>query len=80
MRVGRSLALVILAAVTLGGCSMFQGPVPTNITPRLPKPLDDKSSLAFPLDRTFVAVSYKDQQFKDDRPSILVSASYRGTG
>ena len=27
-----------------------------------------------------VAVSYKDQKFKDDRPTILVSPNYRGTG
>jgi len=80
MRVWRSLALVTLAALALGGCSMFEGPKPTNVPPRLPKPLDSKVSLAFPLNRTFVAVSYKDQVFKDDRPSILISASYRGTG
>jgi heat shock protein HslJ len=80
MRVLRSLVLAVLAALTLAGCSMFKGSVPTNIPPRLPKALDSKSSLAFPVNRTFVAVSYKDQIFKDDRPSILVSSSNRGTG
>jgi heat shock protein HslJ len=36
--------------------------------------------LPFPLNRTFAAISYKDQTFKDDRPTILISASNRGTG
>jgi len=80
MRVWRSLALLTFAALALGSCSVFQGPVPTNVPPSLPKPLDNKNSLAFPVNRTFVAVAYKDQRFKDDRPSILVSSSNRGTG
>lgn len=39
-----------------------------------------KTSVAFPLDRTFVAVSFKDQAFKDDRPSFQVSSSFRASG
>jgi len=80
MRVRRSLAIVTLASLALGGCSMFEGPKATNAPPMLLKPLDSKNSIAFPMNRTFVAVTYKDQAFKDDRPTLLVTASYRGIG
>jgi heat shock protein HslJ len=80
MRVLRSLACAALSAFTLAGCSMFGSIPPNNVPPTLPKPLDNKTSLPFPLNRTFAAISYKDQTFKDDRPTILISASNRGTG
>lgn len=39
-----------------------------------------KRSLPFPLGRAFIAVSYKDQAFKDDRPTLLISPQLRGSG
>jgi heat shock protein HslJ len=39
-----------------------------------------KPSLPFPFNRTFVAVSYKDQPFKDDRPTFRLSKENRGSG
>ena len=80
MRVLRSLALAALSAFTLASCSMFASTPPNNIPPALPKPIDAKTSLPFPSNRTFAAVSYKDQQFNGDRPTILVSESFRATG
>jgi len=80
MRVLRSLALAAVSAFTLAGCSMFGSVPPNNVPPVLPKPLDNKTSLPFPLNRTFAAVSYKDQTFKDDRPTILISDMNRGVG
>lgn len=80
MRVLRSLAFAALSALTLTSCSMFSSVPPNNVPPTLPKPMDSKASRPFPMNRTFAAVSYKDQAFKDDRPTILVSDSYRGTG
>jgi heat shock protein HslJ len=79
MRVVRSLFLPALLAATVAGCSYFEGPKPTGVPPVQPKPLPT-AALAFPFDRTMVAVTYKDQHFKDDRPSILVSQNNRGTG
>ena len=78
MRLVRSLAVSALVCGTLTGCSMFESTTPTGITPIIPKA--EKKTSAFPFDRTMVAVSYKDQKFKDDRPTILVSPNYRGTG
>ncbi len=81
MRVLRCLALAALSAFTLTSCSMFASVPPNNVPPTIPKPLDSAtSSLPFPSNRTFVAVSYKDQNFNGDRPTILVSDSYRGIG
>jgi heat shock protein HslJ len=80
MRVLRPLALAALSAFTLAGCSMFGSIPPNNVPPTLPKPLDNKTSLPFPLNRTFAAISYKDQTFKDDRPTILISDMNRGIG
>jgi heat shock protein HslJ len=82
MRVLRSLLLPALLAIPLAGCStfsMFDKATPTGVKPVIPKPVQTVS-LAFPFDRTMVATSYKDQRFKDDRPSILVSQNNRGTG
>jgi heat shock protein HslJ len=79
MRVARSPLLCVLMGVTLAGCAMFSSTTPTHVKPIIPKPIEN-SSQTFPLDRTLVAVSYKDQKFKDDRPTMLVSANYRGTG
>jgi heat shock protein HslJ len=78
MRVVRSLALSALVCATLTGCSMFETTKPTGVKPIIPK--SDRKSSAFPYDRTMVAVSYKDQAFQGDRPTILVSQNYRGTG
>lgn len=78
MRVLRLFILPILAGV-LAGCSMLQSTPPTGVKPIIPKGTPT-TSVAFPFDRTMVAVRYKDQPFKDDRPTMLVSASYRGTG
>jgi heat shock protein HslJ len=39
-----------------------------------------KPSLPFPFNRTFVAVTYKDQAFKDDRPTFRLSKENRGSG
>jgi heat shock protein HslJ len=80
MRVLRSLALAALSAFTLASCSMFGGPTPNNVPPTLPKPLDNKTSLPFPSGRTFSAISYKDQAFNGDRPTIMISDNYRGIG
>jgi heat shock protein HslJ len=80
MRVLRSLACATLAAFALASCSMFGSIPPNNVPPTLPKPLDSKTSLAFPLNRTFSAISYKDQTFNGDRPTIIISDSNRGTG
>jgi heat shock protein HslJ len=82
MRVLRSLALPVLAGLLLSGCGsldMFSSPAPTGVTPIIPKPTE-VTSVPFPFDRTMVAVRYKDQEFKDDRPTMLISSSYRGTG
>ncbi|MDQ0472676.1 META domain-containing protein [Labrys wisconsinensis] len=79
MRVLRSPFLPAVLATALAGCSMFDSPTPTGATPIIPKPIQ-AADLPFPFDRTLVAVSYKDQRFKDDRPSILVSQNNRGTG
>lgn len=79
MRVLRSLVPLLALGALVSGCSMFETSTPTGKTPIIPKPTSEQQ-LAFPLDRTLVAVSYKDQQFKDDRPTLLVSASNRGTG
>jgi heat shock protein HslJ len=78
MRLLRSLVVPALLCGALTGCSMFETTKPTGITPIIPK--SDRKSHAFPFDRTMVAVAYKDQQFRDDRPTILVSQNYRGTG
>ena len=75
MRVWRFAALAALFVSTFAAPGLAQ----TKPTPIIPKSLD-KKSLSFPLDRTFAAVSYKDQKFKDDRPTLLVSSSYRGLG
>ncbi|MFN7286440.1 MAG: META domain-containing protein, partial [bacterium] len=49
--------------------------------PRITKPqAPAKQSLPFPVGRTFVAVTYKDQFFKDDRPTFRVSAQNRAVG
>jgi len=80
MRVLRSLACAAFAAFTLAGCSMFASVPANNTPPSVPKPLDAKTSLPFPFNRTFAAVSYKDQKFNGDRPTILVSNSNRGIG
>jgi heat shock protein HslJ len=79
MRVVRSVLVPAVLGALLGGCSMFESSTPTGVKPLLPK-TPPKLSLPFPVDRTMVAVSYKDQLFKDDRPTLLVSANYRGTG
>lgn len=79
MRVSRSLVLTALIAMAAGGCSMFESATPTNVTPIIPKGINNKS-LPFPFDHTMVAVSFKGQPFNGDRPSILVSANFRGTG
>ncbi len=80
MRVLRSLACAAIAAFTLASCSMFGSIPPNNVPPTLPKPLDNKTSLPFPKNRTFAAISYKDQTFNGDRPTILISDSNRGIG
>lgn len=81
MRVLRSLAIATLLPLALGACSMFDPPEPTNVKPVVPKPLDMKSSsLQFPFNRTLVAVAFKDQEFRDDRPTLLVTTNNRGTG
>lgn len=49
---------------------------PSITKPRAPA----KQSLPFPVGRTFVAVTYKDQFFKDDRPTFRVSAQNRAVG
>jgi heat shock protein HslJ len=79
MRVLRSLALPLGLAVLLAGCSIIDPPTPTNVKPIIPTPLAT-TSIPFPIDRTMVAVAYKDQAFKDDRPTLLVSGNNRGTG
>ena len=79
MRVLRRFVSLFALGAVLAGCSMFESSTPTGKTPIIPK-ASSEQPLAFPLDRTMVAVSYKDQQFKDDRPTLLVSASNRGTG
>lgn len=79
MRVLRTLAIPALLGSFLGGCAMMESSPPTGVKPIIAK-ASAKESLPFPIDRTLVAVSYKDQPFKDDRPTLLVSASYRGTG
>ena len=85
MRVLRSLFLAAFAGLLVSGCDSidqlnpFDTGKPTGVTPIIPKPTP-VTSVPFPFDRTMVAVRYKDQAFKDDRPTILVSDSYRGTG
>jgi heat shock protein HslJ len=78
MRV-RSLVAACLACFVAAGCSFLESTPPTGVKPIIPKP-SQTTSVPFPFDRTMVAVRYKDQAFKDDRPTILISANYRGTG
>lgn len=78
MRLVRSLAVSALVCFALTGCSMFETTTPTGVKPIIPK--GDTKSIAFPYDRTFTAVTFKEQRFKDDRPTLLVSQNYRGTG
>jgi heat shock protein HslJ len=80
MRVLRSLAFAAVSALTLASCSMFASVPPNNTPPVVPKPLDNKTSLPFPSNRTFAAISYKDQLFNGDRPTIMVSDGFRGIG
>jgi heat shock protein HslJ len=85
MRVLRSLFLAAFAGLLVSGCDSidqlnpFDTGKPTGVTPIIPKPTP-VTSVPFPFDRTMVAVRYKDQAFKDDRPTMLISTSYRGTG
>jgi len=79
MRVLRHAVLFSLIAAGLAGCSMIDSPTPTGVKPIIPKPTPT-TSVPFPFDRTMAAVSYKDQEFKGDRPTMLISANYRGTG
>lgn len=56
-------------------------PAPATGKPGITKPhAPAKQSLPFPVGRTFVAVTYKDQFFKDDRPTFRVSAQNRAVG
>src|SRR5689334_17089640 len=88
MRVLRPLVLTALAGLLVSGCGSldslnslnpFDTGKPTGVTPIIPKPTP-VTSVPFPFDRTMVAVRYKDQPFTDDRPTMLISTSYRGTG
>jgi len=79
MRVLRPVILVALTSALAAGCSMFDSTKPTGVKPIIPKPTQT-TSVPFPFDRTMVAVRYKDQLFKDDRPTMLISSAYRGSG
>ena len=79
MRVVRSLVLPLLFGAALAGCSMLESTPPTGVKPIIPKPTP-LTSVPFPFNRTLVAIRYKDQDFKDDRPTMLISSSNRGTG
>jgi heat shock protein HslJ len=79
MRVLRPLTLIALTGAMAAGCSMLESSKPTGVKPIIPKPTQT-TSVPFPFDRTMVAVRYKDQTFKDDRPTMLISSSYRGSG
>ena len=78
MRVLRALPALALCGVA-AACAMISPPTPTGQKPIIPKGADT-TNVPFPFDRTMVAVRYKDQSFAGDRPTLLVSANFRGTG
>lgn len=76
MRSLRFLVPGLIAAAAFAGVALAQEAKPSVYIPKAPP----KQSLPFPYGRTFVAVTYKDQAFKDDRPTFRLSSQNRGTG